>query len=245
MMGGKPYDPASVEGIDDLPYAIPNITIESHGVDVNVPVQWLRSVGHSHTAFAVECFIDELAGLAQKDPYQFRRALLQKQPRYLGVLDLAAQKADWGKKLPKGVGRGIAVHFAFGSYSAHVAEVSVTDGKIKVHRMVCAIDCGQYVNPGIIAAQTEGGAIFGASAALFQELTFEDGRLQQTNFNTFPVMRMNECPAIETYIVENKEKSGGIGEPGVPCAAPAIANAVFAVTGKRFRRLPMRLSEAV
>jgi isoquinoline 1-oxidoreductase beta subunit len=245
MMGGKPYDPASVEGIDDLPYAIPNITIESHGVDVNVPVQWLRSVGHSHTAFAVECFIDELAGLAQKDPYQFRRALLQKQPRYLGVLDLAAQKADWGKKLPKGVGRGIAVHFAFGSYSAHVAEVSVTDGKIKVHRMVCAIDCGQYVNPGIIAAQTEGGAIFGASAALFQELTFADGRLQQTNFNTFPVMRMNECPAIETYIVENKEKSGGIGEPGVPCAAPAIANAVFAVTGKRFRRLPMRLSEAV
>lgn len=245
MMGGKPYDPASVEGIDDLPYAIPNIAVESHGVDVNVPVQWLRSVGHSHTAFAVECFIDELAGLAQKDPYQFRRALLQKQPRYLGVLDLAAKKADWGKSLPKGMGRGIAVHFAFGSYSAHVAEVSVTDGKIKVHRMVCAIDCGQYVNPGIIAAQTEGGAIFGASAALFQELTFEGGRLQQTNFNTFPVMRMNECPEIETYIVENNEKSGGIGEPGVPCAAPAIANAIFAVTGKRVRRLPIRLSEAV
>jgi isoquinoline 1-oxidoreductase beta subunit len=245
IMQGKPYDPSSVEGIDDLPYAIPNLAIESHQVEVNVPVQWLRSVGHSHTAFAVECFIDELAGLAQKDPYQFRRDLLQKQPRYLGVLDLAAQKAGWGKPLPKGVGRGIAVHFAFGSYSAHVAEVSVTEGKIKVHRMVCAIDCGQYVNPGIIAAQTEGGAIFGASAALFQELTFEDGRLQQTNFNTFPVMRMNECPEIETYIVENNEKPGGIGEPGVPCAAPAIANAVFAVTGKRVRRLPIRLSEAV
>ncbi|HYM08687.1 MAG TPA: xanthine dehydrogenase family protein molybdopterin-binding subunit [Terriglobales bacterium] len=245
IMQGKPYDPSSVEGIDDLPYAIPNLAIESHQVEVNVPVQWLRSVGHSHTAFAVECFIDELAGLAQKDPYQFRRDLLQKQPRYLGVLDLAAQKAGWGKPLPKGVGRGIAVHFAFGSYSAHVAEVSVTEGKIKVHRMVCAIDCGQYVNPGIIAAQTEGGAIFGASAALFQELTFEDGRLQQTNFNTFPVMRMNECPEIETHIVENNEKPGGIGEPGVPCAAPAIANAVFAVTGKRVRRLPIRLSEAV
>jgi isoquinoline 1-oxidoreductase beta subunit len=245
MMKGKAYDPASVEGIDDLPYSIPNIAVESHQVDIKVPVQWLRSVGHSHTAFAVESFIDELAALAQKDPYQFRRDLLLKQPRYLGVLDLAAQKSGWGKPLPKGMGRGIAVHFAFGSYLAHVAEVSVTDGKIKVHRVVCAVDCGQYVNPGIIAAQIEGGAIFGASAALFQELTFEDGRLQQTNFHTFPVMRMNECPEIETYIVESNEKSGGIGEPGVPCAAPAIANALFAATGKRVRRMPFRLTEAV
>jgi isoquinoline 1-oxidoreductase subunit beta len=245
MMKGKAYDPASVEGVDDLPYSIPNVTVESHQAEVNVPVQWLRSVGHSHTAFAVECFVDELAALAQKDPYQFRRALLQKQPRYLGVLDLAAQKAGWDKPLPKGMGRGIAVHFAFGSYSAHVAEVSVTDGKVRVHRMVCAIDCGEYVNPGIIAAQTEGGAIFGASAALFQELTFANGRLQQNNFNTFPVMRMNECPEIETHIVESKEKAGGIGEPGVPCAAPAIANAIYAVTGKRIRRLPIRMTEAV
>jgi isoquinoline 1-oxidoreductase subunit beta len=243
MMKGKEYDPASVEGVDDLPYAIPNVTVESHQAEIGVPVQWLRSVGHSHTAFAVECFVDELAALAQKDPYQFRRQLLQKQPRYLGVLDLAAQKAGWDKPLPKGMGRGIAVHFAFGSYSAHVAEVSVTDGKVRVHRMVCAMDCGQYVNPGIIAAQTEGGAIFGASAALFQELTFANGRLQQTNFHTFPVMRMNECPDIETHIVESNEKAGGIGEPGVPCAAPAIANAVFAVTGKRIRRLPIRMTE--
>jgi isoquinoline 1-oxidoreductase beta subunit len=245
MMKGKEYDPASVEGVDDLPYAIPNVAVESHQAEINVPVQWLRSVGHSHTAFAVECFVDELAALAQKDPYQFRRALLQKQPRHLGVLDLAAQKAGWDKPLPKGMGRGIAVHFAFGSYSAHVAEVSVTDGRVRVHRMVCAIDCGEYVNPGIIAAQTEGGAIFGASAALFQELTFEKGRLQQTNFHTFPVMRMNECPEIETHIVDNHEKAGGIGEPGVPCAAPAIANAIFAVTGKRIRRLPIRMTEAV
>ena len=245
MMQGKPYDPASVEGIDDLPYSIPHIAVESHQFDINVPVQWLRSVGHSHTAFATESFIDELAALAQKDPYQFRRDLLLKQPRYLGVLDLAAQKSGWGKPLPTGMGRGIAVHFAFGSYLAHVAEVSVADGKIKVHRMVCAVDCGQYVNPGIIAAQIEGGAIFGASAALFQELTFEDGRLRQTNFHTFPVMRMNECPEIETYIVESNEKSGGIGEPGVPCAAPAIANALFAATGKRLRRMPFRLTEAV
>ncbi len=245
MLKGKAYDPASVEGIDDLAYAIPNVAVEYHKADINVPVQWLRSVGHSHTAFAAECFIDELAGLAQKDPYQFRRELLRKQTRHLGVLDLAAEKAGWGKPLPKGMGRGIAVHFAFGSYSAHVAEVSVTDGKVRVHRMVCAIDCGQYVNPGIIAAQTEGGAIFGASAALYQELTYDNGRLQQTNFHTFPVMRINESPQIETHIVENNEKSGGIGEPGVPCAAPAIANAVFAVTGKRIRRLPIRLTEAV
>jgi isoquinoline 1-oxidoreductase beta subunit len=245
FMKDKDYDPSSVEGVDDLPYAIPNLAVESHQAEVNVPVQWLRSVGHSHTAFAVECFVDELAALAQKDPYQFRRGLLQKQPRHLGVLDLAAQKAGWDKPLPKGMGRGIAVHFAFGSYSAHVAEVSVTEGRVKVHRMVCAIDCGQYVNPGIIAAQTEGGAIFGASAALFQELTFDKGRLQQTNFNTFPVMRMNECPEIETHIVASNEKSGGIGEPGVPCAAPAIANAIFAATGKRVRRLPIRMTEAV
>ncbi|MGA2374774.1 MAG: xanthine dehydrogenase family protein molybdopterin-binding subunit [Candidatus Sulfotelmatobacter sp.] len=245
MMKGKDYDPASVEGVDDLPYAIPNLTVESHQAEIKVPVQWLRSVGHSHTAFAVECFVDELAALAQKDPYQFRRQLLLKQPRYLGVLDLAAQKAGWDRPLPKGMGRGMAVHFAFGSYSAHVAEVSVADGKVRVHRMVCAVDCGQYVNPGIIEAQLQGGAIFGASAALFQELTFEHGRLQQTNFNTFPVMRINECPEIETYIVQSNEKAGGIGEPGVPCAAPAIANALFAVTGKRIRRLPIRLTEAV
>jgi isoquinoline 1-oxidoreductase beta subunit len=245
FMKGKEYDPASVEGVDDLPYAIPNLAVESHKADVKVPVQWWRSVGHSHTGFATECFIDELAVLAQKDPYQFRRALLPKHPRHLAVLDLAAQKAGWGKPLPKGRARGIAVHFAFESYNAQVAEVSVEQGNVRVHRIVSAVDCGHYVNPGIIAAQLEGGAIFGASAALFQELTFENGRLQQTNFHTFPMMRMNECPEIETYIVENNEKSGGIGEPGVPCTAPAIANAVFAATGKRIRKLPIRMTEAV
>jgi len=245
MMKGKAYDPASVEGVDDLPYEIPNLSVESHQAQVGVPVQWWRSVGHSHTGFATECFIDELAALGGKDPYEFRRALLMKHPRHLAVLDLAAQKAGWGKPLPKGRGRGIAVHFAFGSYNAQVAEVSVTDGKVRVHRIVSVVDCGHYVNPGIIAAQLEGGAIFGASAALYQELTFENGRLQQTNFHTFPVMRMNECPEIETHIVESNEKSGGIGEPGVPCTAPAIANAVFGATGKRVRKLPIRLMEAV
>lgn len=245
MIAKKGYDPASVEGADDLPYAIPNLAVEYHQADVKVPVQWWRSVGHSHTGFATECFIDELAALAHQDPYKFRRALLLKHPRHLGVLDLAAQKAGWGTPVPKGRARGIAVHSSFESYSAQVAEVSVNDGKVQVHRLVCAIDCGRYVNPGIIAAQAEGGAIFGASAALFQELTFENGRLQQTNFHTFPAMRMNECPEIETHIVESTEKSGGIGEPGVPCTAPAIANAVFAATGKRIRKLPIRMTEAV
>ena len=244
-MDKKGYDPASVEGADDLPYEIPNLGVESHQAEVQIPVQWWRSVGHSHTGFATESFIDELAGLAGKDPYQFRRDLLQKHPRHRAVLDLVAQKAGWGKPLPKGRGRGIAVHASFESYSAQVAEVSVTDGVVRVHKLVCGIDCGRYVNPGIIAAQTEGGAIFAASAALFLELTFDGGRLQQTNFHTFPLMRMNECPEIETHIVENNEKSGGIGEPGVPCTAPAIANAVFAATGKRIRKLPIRMTEAV
>jgi isoquinoline 1-oxidoreductase beta subunit len=171
--------------------------------------------------------------------------LLLKHPRHLRVLDLAAQKAGWGKPLPKGWGRGIAVHFSFESYNAQVAEVSVRDGKVMLHRIVSAMDCGRYVNPGIIAAQMEGGAIFGASAALYQELTFENGRLQQTNFHSFPMLRMNECPKIETHIVQSNEKPGGIGEPGVPCAAPAIANAIFAATGKRIRKLPIRIKEAV
>ena len=241
----KGYDPASVEGTDDLPYEIPNLAVEYQQTKVNVPVQWWRSVGHSHTGFATECFVDELAGLAKKDPCEFRRNLLRKHPRHLGVLELAAQKAGWGTPLPQGRGRGIAVHASFESYTAQVAEVSVEEGRVRVHRMVCAVDCGRYVNPNIIAAQLEGGAIMGASAALFQELTFEKGRLQQTNFHTFPVMRMNETPEIETYLVESTEKSGGIGEPGVPCAAPAICNAVFAATGKRTRRLPIRMAEAV
>jgi isoquinoline 1-oxidoreductase subunit beta len=186
FMKEKGYDPASVEGADDLPYAIPNLAIEYHQTEGNVSVQWWRSVGHSHTGFATECFIDELAALARKDAYQFRRALLMKHPRHRRVLELAAQKAGWGKPLPKGRGRGIAVHASFESYNAQVAEVSVQDGKVQVHRIVSVIDCGRYVNPDIIAAQLEGGAIFAASAALFQELTFVNGRLQQTNFHSFP-----------------------------------------------------------
>jgi isoquinoline 1-oxidoreductase beta subunit len=237
-------DDTSVEGAADLPYAIPNLAVEYTPTKVGVPVLWWRSVGHSHNAFVTECFLDELATAGKQDPFKLRQRLLAKKPRHLGVLELAAEKAGWGKPLPKGRFRGIAVHESFGSFSAHVAEVSIDQGKIRVHRFVCAIDCGAYVNPGIIEAQGQGGVVFGMSAALYGELTFSNGRLEQSNFHDYPLVRMNECPEIEVHIVKNNEKSGGIGEPGVPCAAPAIANAIFAATGKPVRKLPVRLGEA-
>ncbi|HXZ14358.1 MAG TPA: xanthine dehydrogenase family protein molybdopterin-binding subunit [Candidatus Sulfotelmatobacter sp.] len=254
ILAGTPFaamvkngiDDSSVEGAADLPYAIPNVSVELHTTKNPVPVLWWRSVGHSHTAFVKESFFDELCAAGGKDPYQMRRALLAGHPRELGVLDLVAEKSGWGKPLPAGRGRGIAVHASFGSFAAMVAEASVSDGgKVRVHRVVTAIDCGRYVNPGIIEAQLEGGAIFGMTAALHDELTFEGGRLQQSNFHNYPMLRMNECPEIEAHAIRSDEKPGGIGEPGVPCAAPAVANAIFAATGKRVRKLPIRMSEAV
>lgn len=239
-------DGTSVEGAADMEYAVPNIHVAYHPVKNHIPVLWWRSVGHSHTAFVKECFLDELAVAGKQDPYQLRRKLLAKHPRLLGVLDMAAEKGDWGEPLPLGHGRGIAVHASFGSFNAQVTEASVDpDGRVRVHRVISAIDCGTYVNPGIIEAQVEGGAIFGLTAALFDELTFERGRLQQLNFNSYPMLRMNDAPAVEVHIVKNNERPGGIGEPGVPCAAPALCNAIFAATGKRIRKLPIRMSEAV
>lgn len=251
ILAGTPFEPmlvkdgvdaTSVEGAADTLYLIPNLRVDVHSPRLPVPTLWWRSVGHSHTAFVVESFLDELGNAAGKDPFELRRGLLAKSPRNLRVLELAAQKAGWGSPLPAGHGRGIAVHESFGSFMAYVAEVSVSPkGDVTVHRMVCAADCGPVVNPDTIQAQVEGAVIFGLSAALRGEITLANGRAVESNFHDYPVLRIHECPEkIEVHIVPSTGKQGGIGEPGVPCAAPAVTNAIFAVTGKRIRRLPVR-----
>ena len=234
-------DSTSVEGAADILYGIPNLQVDLHSPKNEVPVQWWRSVGHSHTGFSVEAFLDEVAHAGGKDPYQLRRTLLAGQPRMLAVLDLAAQKANWGSALPVGRARGIATHFSFDSYVAQVAEVSVEkDGTVHVHRVVAAVDCGQTVNPDTVKAQLEGGIIFGLTAALKTEITLDRGRVQQRNFHDYPMLRMFESPAIEVFIVPSTDHPTGVGEPGVPPVAPAVANAIFAATGKRVRRLPIK-----
>jgi isoquinoline 1-oxidoreductase subunit beta len=240
----KGIDSSSVEGAADILYGIPNLQVELHSPKNEVPVQWWRSVGHSHTGFSVEAFLDEVAHAGGKDPYQLRRTLLANQPRMLAVLDLAAQKANWGSALPADRARGIATHFSFDSYVAQVAEVSVEkDGTVRVHRVVAAVDCGRTVNPDTVKAQLEGGIVFGLTAALKTEITLEKGRVQQRNFNDYPMVRMFESPVIEVFIVPSTEKPTGVGEPGVPPVAPAVANAIFAATGKRVRRLPIKAED--
>jgi isoquinoline 1-oxidoreductase subunit beta len=237
-------DSTSVEGAADLLYGIPNLQVDLHSPKIGVPVQWWRSVGHSHTGFSVEAFLDEVAHAGGKDPYELRRKLLANQPRMLAVLDLAAQKANWGAKLPPGVGRGIAGHFSFDSYVAQVVEASVAkDGAVRVHRVVCAVDCGTVINPDTVKAQMEGGIVFGLTAALKTEITLKNGRVEQTNFHDYQMLRIFESPKIEVYIVPSTANPTGVGEPGVPPVAPALANAIFAVTGKRIRRLPIRASD--
>jgi isoquinoline 1-oxidoreductase beta subunit len=204
-----------------------------------VPVLWWRSVGHTHTGFVVESFMDELAQAAGKDPYQFRRELLVGHPRHLGVLDLAAQKAGWGTPPPVGQARGIAVHSSFGSWCAQVAEVSLSGNAVRVHRVVCAIDCGRAINPETIRAQMEGGIVFGLSAALYGQITLKQGRVQQSNFHDYPVLRMDAMPRVEVHIVPSTEKPSGIGEPGTPLMAAALCNALFTLTGRRIRSLPL------
>jgi isoquinoline 1-oxidoreductase subunit beta len=252
ILAGSPFaamvkgdiDPTVTEGAAGSAYvaAIPNHRIDFNKVEVGVPVLWWRSVGNTHTAFAVESFVDELAHAAKRDPLEFRRALLAKAPRVRAVLDLAAEKAGWGSPVPPGRARGLAVHESFGSIVAQVAEVSVDGGRIRVHRVVAAIDCGVYVNPLGVRAQVESAIAFGLGAAFHGELNIREGRVQESNFHDYRILRLHEMPQVEVHIVESREKSGGVGEPGTPPIAPAVANAVFALTGKRLRELPFRLA---
>jgi len=233
-------DGSLVEGAANVPYEIPGILVEQTIADLPIPLGYWRSVGSSHNAYLTECFVDEVARAAGKDPYEFRRALLANHPRHLGVLELAAEKAGWGKPLPTGRTRGIAVAESFGSYVAEVAEVSLDGNSVpRVHRVVCAVDCGPIVNPDTIEAQMQSGIVYGLTAALYGDITIDRGRVRQGNFNDYPMLRMKEMPAVEVYIVPSSEKQGGIGEPGTPPIAPAVCNAIFAATGKPVRRLPI------
>ncbi|HZD21755.1 MAG TPA: xanthine dehydrogenase family protein molybdopterin-binding subunit [Burkholderiales bacterium] len=233
-------DTFAVEGVKDVPYDIPNLRVEYSRQEPGVQVWFWRSVGHSQNIFFSESFIDELANAAGKDPYEFRRSLLGKQPRYKGVLELAAARAGWGKPLPQGVHRGIAVAQSFGSYVAEVAEVSVDkDGRPKVHRVVAAVDCGQVVNPEIVKRQCESAIVYGLTAALYGKITFKDGQVEQGNFDSYPMLRMSETPKVEVYLVPSKEHATGMGEPGLPALAPAVTAAIFKATGKRIRKLPI------
>jgi len=234
-------DATSVEGAANSPYAIPNFRVELHSPSLPVPVQWWRSVGNTHTAFAVECFIDELAHAARQDPVKFRRSLLGKSPRHLAVLDLVAEKSGWGSPLPAGRARGLAVHESFNSVVAEVAEVSLEGGKPRVHRVVAAAHCGTAINPDIVAMQVESAIVYGLTAALYGEITLEEGRVKQGNFDSYPMLRMDEMPVVEVHIVPSSDPPTGIGEPGTPPIAPAVANGLFQLTGKRVRRLPIQV----
>jgi isoquinoline 1-oxidoreductase beta subunit len=235
------FDFDAVEGAAEPPYALPNIHVDYVRVEPpGIPTAFWRGVGPTHNVFVVESFIDELAALAKQDPVAYRRALLGHNPRALGVLNLATEKAGWGQPLPAGRGRGVSLQFAFGTYLSQVADVEVaTDGSIKVHRIVCAVDCGLAVNPDTIAAQMEGGSIFGLTAALHGAITLKDGRVEQSNFHDYLPMRIGEVPVVETHLIKSAESPGGIGEASTAAVGPAVANAIFAATGKRIRTLPI------
>lgn len=233
-------DRSSVEGAANLPYAIPNVHVTYAKADLPITLWFWRSVGSSLNAFVVECFVDELAAAGGKDPVALRQRLLAAHPRHRRVLDVAAEKAGWNRPLPAGRGRGIAVHESFGSIVAQVAEVSLREDRtVRVHRVVCAVDCGDVVNPGIVEAQMESGIAYGLSAALYGEIHIAGGRAVEGNFDTYPVVRMREMPAVETHIVTSGDALGGIGEPGTPPIAPAVCNALYGVTGTRIRKLPI------
>jgi isoquinoline 1-oxidoreductase subunit beta len=234
-------DPDSTEGAIDLVYALPNLHVEYVRVEPpGIPTAFWRSVGPSHNVFVTESFMDELAAAAKQDAVAYRRALLDKSPRAKAVLELAAEKAGWGQALPKGSGRGVSLQSVFGSYLAQVAEVEVAkEGAVRVRRVVCAVDCGTVINPDTVEAQIQSGIIFGTTAALYGEITLKNGRVEQTNFDSYQMVRMGEAPAIEVHIIKSAEPPGGIGETGTSAIVPAIANAIFAATGKRLRKMPI------
>ncbi|CAM3431566.1 xanthine dehydrogenase family protein molybdopterin-binding subunit [Parendozoicomonas haliclonae] len=236
-----PDDHSPWEGADTISYALPNLMLDYTKAENTIPVTYWRSVGNSHTSFAVESFIDELAHAANTSPLTFRQNLLTDAPRAKKVLNIAAEKAGWGKA-PAGRYQGIAFFFSFNTWVAQVAEVSVSGTTIKVEKVTCVVDCGTVVNPEIVKAQMEGGIIFGLTAALYGEITVNNGQVQQSNFHDYPLLRMNEIPDIDVHIIDSEEPPTGVGEPGLPPIAPAVANAVFAATGQRLRTLPLKLS---
>lgn len=232
-------DGSSVEGANNLAYSVPNLQVELHTTKSPVPIQWWRSVGHTHTAFAVESFIDELATAAGKDPVAFRMELLNNSPRHAAALKLVAEKAGWGAPLTAGQARGVAVHESFGTVVAEVAEVSLRpDKSVKVERVLCAVDCGTVINPDVVRAQMEGGIAFGLSAALYGDITLKDGQVQQANFDTYRQLRISETPVVEVHVVPSENPPSGVGEPGTPPIAPAVANAMYQLTKQRVRALP-------
>jgi isoquinoline 1-oxidoreductase beta subunit len=232
-------DETMIEGASDIPYAIPDLRISVHREEVGVPTLWWRSVAHTHTAYAIETFLDELAASAGLDELELRRKLLAKEARYLGVLNLVAEKSGWSSPVPEGRARGIAVHKAFGTYVAQVAEVSRgEEGVPKVEKVWCAVDCGQPINPDVIVSMMQGGIGYGLSAALFSAIDLDKGRVVQSNFNTYRILRIHEMPQIEVHIVPSTEKPTGVGEPGVPPVAPSVANAWAKLTGERVKELP-------
>jgi isoquinoline 1-oxidoreductase beta subunit len=234
-------DKSTAEGLFDLPYAFANQHMSHRATHFGVPVGYWRSVGHSHNAFFSESFIDEMAEHLGRDPLEFRRTLLTDSPRHLAVLNLAAQKADWGSPLPQGHARGLALHESFGTIVAQVAEVSIQDSQPRVRSVVCAVDCGTVVNPDIVAQQMEGAVVFGLTAALYGQIDIRQGAVVQRNFSEYFMLSMTQSPQVQTWIVQSTRAPGGVGEPGVPPIAPAVSNALFVLTGNRQRSLPLHI----
>jgi isoquinoline 1-oxidoreductase beta subunit len=234
-------DPDSTEGAINLTYALPNLHVEYVRVEPpGIPTAFWRSVGPSHNVFVTESFMDELAAAAKQDALAYRLLLLDRSPRAKAVLQLAAEKAGWGQPLPESVGRGVSLQFVFGTYMAHVAEVEVSKGgAVRVRRVVCAVDCGTVVNPDTVRAQIQSAVVFGITAALHGEITLTNGRVEQTNFDNYQMLRIDEAPVIEVHIVQNFEPPGGMGEAGTSAIVPAVTNAIFAATGRRLRKLPV------